>query len=469
MGSHHIWWPPVVHTSRSGAPKHSEGNPLTDSRLEHCTRLTAWALSIVLVGCETQNDGALTLPEDEPDATSRVDGGKMGGSTTNVMDASPHPLDAATDARADADAHPDVTTTLPDASPPIRSDVTSAPSLQADAGNGDPTLEDTGAVPPTLDAGVGPDESMPPSESTTDSAGAPDAASLPPSSDVLDASTPLDASTAQSALDAGWPAEPSCVYQSPPVPPEPILDAGADAGDAGPPPGPHVQVLSSPYLGPYLADHAGYSLYIYTADLPGDCQSPPISNCYDDCAEAWPIFDAGARELVEALDPTVFGSFLRDDGAPQTTYYGWPLYYYKKDLEPQISLGQGKGKIWFLAEQVLPNLVQMRAPEAAGGVKYLADGRGHTLYAYDGDGIGTDSHPPHVECVSECLNGITPFAVRSLRAVTTLEPDDLSIFVRPTGDQQVSFRGQALYLFDADVRSGDMNGLLREGFRLVEP
>jgi predicted lipoprotein with Yx(FWY)xxD motif len=333
-----------------------------------------------------------------------------------------------------------------------------------------PAIQCRETQPPSeVDAGVEPDESTPPSASTTDSEGAPDAASIPPLPDVLDASTPLDASTAAGEFDAGWPLEPSCVYQSPPVPPAPILDAGADAGDAGPPPGPHVQILSSPYLGPYLADYAGYSLYIYTADFPGDCQSPPISTCYDDCAEAWPIFDAGARELVEALDPTVFGSFMRDDGTQQTTYYGWPLYYYKKDLEPLVTLGQGKGKIWFLAEQVLPNLIQMRAPEAAGGVKYLADGRGHTLYAYDGDGIGTDSHPPRVECVSECLNGVVPFAVRSLRAVTTLEPDDLSIFVRPTEGQQVSFRGQALYLSDADTRSGDMNGLLRDGFRLVEP
>ncbi len=263
---------------------------------------------------------------------------------------------------------------------------------------------------------------------------------------------------------AGWYQEDECVFSSPPVPfPAPTNP------DAGTPPAPHVTLGSSPFLGSYLATGGGESLYIYTADLRGSCSSEPVTNCFDDCLLSWPAFEAGDRELVEGLDSALFGSFIRPDGARQTTYDGWPLYTYKKDLVPGDTLGQGKGKVWYLAEQQLPNLVIMRAPAELEGIKYLADGRGHTLYAFESDDLGTNNTPPRSNCAAECAKDFRPFSVRALHAVTTLEPEDLSVFSRGQGPAQVSFRGQPLYLAKDDGESGEMNGLLHEGFTLVIP
>jgi predicted lipoprotein with Yx(FWY)xxD motif len=195
-----------------------------------------------------------------------------------------------------------------------------------------------------------------------------------------------------------------------------------------------------------------------------------VSTCFDDCLLAWPIFEAGDRELAEGLDDHALGTFVRADGSAQTTYYGWPLYYYRRDEAPGDTLGQGKGGVWYLAELEMPNVVIMRAPEEREGIKYLADGRGFTLYTHDDDVPGTTTAPPRPECTGECRGAFRPFNVRSLRPVTDLEPGLFTVFADPaSGGQQVSFRGLPLYLSKHDATSGDMNGLEQDGFKLVLP
>jgi predicted lipoprotein with Yx(FWY)xxD motif len=132
-------------------------------------------------------------------------------------------------------------------------------------------------------------------------------------------------------------------------------------------------------------------------------------------------------------------------------------------------LGQGKGDVWFLAEPVMPNLVIMRAPEELMGIKYLADGRGRTLYMNAGDVVGSATEPPIENCDELCQEHFEPFQVRALRPVTSLEPNDLAIFVRADGAQQVSFKGQPLYLSRDEAQSGQMLGAEIEGFSVVLP
>src|SRR5207253_9686862 len=89
---------------------------------------------------------------------------------------------------------------------------------------------------------------------------------------------------------------------------------------------------------------AGRTLYTYGADWAGDCNYAPISNCVTDCLVAWPLFNANPRTLAPTLDDHAFGTILRADGAYQTTYFGWPLYYYKTDTGPGVLGGQAKAK-----------------------------------------------------------------------------------------------------------------------------
>lgn len=252
-----------------------------------------------------------------------------------------------------------------------------------------------------------------------------------------------------------------CIYHSPPA--LPVI------GDAGAPPPNGVDVATNAFVGPYLTDLAGLALYIYGADQPGDCNTPPITNCFDDCVLSWPIFDAGERTLDPTLDDGAFGTIARPDGKFQTTYLGWPLYRYKSDTAANTINGQGKAKTWFAAEVALPNLMIMRGPTSGGGIKYLGDDHGHTLYALSGDIVGTTGVAPVSNCTAGCADAFLPYAPGAVYPVTTLEPHDIALFFRGDGTLQTSFKGAPLYYAKGDTRSGDVTGLTLFGGALVTP
>jgi predicted lipoprotein with Yx(FWY)xxD motif len=243
-------------------------------------------------------------------------------------------------------------------------------------------------------------------------------------------------------------------------------DAGADPGAGGAPADPTVVLQSNAFVGSYLTDADGRTLYTYGADLPGDCQTAPTSGCTADCLVTWPVFDAGSRVLGAGLDDAAFGAFDRGDGTWQTTYYGWPLYYNKSDLTLGQLTGQGKGKTWHAAELTPASVVIMKA----GTAKYLGDAAGHTLYVSAADQLGTEQVDPVSACEGDCLSRFTPFREKHLSVVTSLEEADFSVFVRhASGGLQLAYKGLPLYSANTDLKSGDMTGLSSSGFIAAVP
>jgi predicted lipoprotein with Yx(FWY)xxD motif len=175
------------------------------------------------------------------------------------------------------------------------------------------------------------------------------------------------------------------------------------------------------------------------------------------------VFNAGARTLDPELDDAAFGTILREDGGYQTTYHGWPLYTYLSDLAAGQIVGQSKGKVWYVAEVKLPNVVIMQE----GSVRYLADVTGRTLYASSADVLGTGSADPVSHCDSTCLQTYEPFREPRLYPVQALEPDDFYAFVNG-GTLQVAYRGAPLYRARTDVQGGDLTGVAGT-FALVVP
>jgi predicted lipoprotein with Yx(FWY)xxD motif len=219
-------------------------------------------------------------------------------------------------------------------------------------------------------------------------------------------------------------------------------------------------------VGSYLTDAAGRTLYTYGGDLPGDCQNAPQSTCVADCLVSWPVFDAGDRLLGADLDDGLFGEILRPDGSKQTTYRGWPLYYYKSDLTLGQMTGQGKGKIWHVAEVSLPSVTVMKS----GTLKYLADIDGRTLYVSSADQAGTSDADPVSNCQGSCLQTFEAFHEKNFSAVTVLESSDFQVFVRHgAGGLQLSYKGMPLYRAATDLKSGDMTGATVEGFTAAVP
>jgi predicted lipoprotein with Yx(FWY)xxD motif len=240
--------------------------------------------------------------------------------------------------------------------------------------------------------------------------------------------------------------------------------AGGTAGAAGA--GLTVTLQTSPFVGTYLADATGRTLYTYGNDLPGDCQTPPVSNCVTDCLISWPIFPAGQRVLAPGLDESAFGAILRNDGTWQTTYRGWPIYYYKTDLLPGQVAGQGKAKTWHIVEKKLPAVFIMKP----GSFRYLADASGHTLYVSSADVPGTASSDPVSNCSGSCLATFEPFHEQNFSVVTSLQIADFGSFVRPgKGTVHVAYKGQPLYRAATDLKSGDMTGTSVSGFTAALP
>ena len=242
---------------------------------------------------------------------------------------------------------------------------------------------------------------------------------------------------------------------------------GESEGEGGAGPAPTITVQTSAFVGSYLADGAGRTLYVYGADLPGDCRADnvPTSRCDADCLVSWPSFDAGARVLGPGLSDVGFGSIVRGDGLAQTTYFGWPLYYYKTDLTFGQMTGQGKGKTWQVAETTPASIVIMKE----GAVKYLADGNGRTLYVSSADAVGTGSSDPVSACSGPCLQTFERFQQKSPTLVQSLEQQDFSVFVAAGNQLQLAFKGQPLYKALADHKAGDTTGTATTGFTAALP
>ena len=249
----------------------------------------------------------------------------------------------------------------------------------------------------------------------------------------------------------------SCIFHTDAV--------GDPPGAGGAPPASDVLLQTNAFVGSYLTDTAGRTLYTYGADLPGDCNTPPTSGCFADCLVAWPIFEAGARVLGPGLDDAAFGSIDRGDGTWQTTYYGWPLYYYKSDLTLGQLTGQGKGKTWHVAELIPPSVQIMKGTAA----KYLADSGGHTLYVSAADQAGTNDDDPVSACEGDCLSTFKPFRDKHLSVVTSLNEAEFTVFARASGGLQLAYKGLPLYLASTDLKSGAMTGLDTSGFTAAVP
>ncbi|MDO8635699.1 MAG: hypothetical protein Q7R34_05560, partial [Dehalococcoidia bacterium] len=90
-----------------------------------------------------------------------------------------------------------------------------------------------------------------------------------------------------------------------------------------PPPQYTIDVATKATIGTYLVDSKGMTLYYTTLDTTFK------SNITD--LATWPIFNSSNITVPASLTASNFSSITRNDGSKQTTYKGWPLYYYVLD------------------------------------------------------------------------------------------------------------------------------------------
>jgi predicted lipoprotein with Yx(FWY)xxD motif len=103
--------------------------------------------------------------------------------------------------------------------------------------------------------------------------------------------------------------------------------------------------VASASMGDILADADGNTLYMFVPDQEQNGEP----TCYDDCAEAWPAFEAtGEVTAGEGLDQSLLGTAERTDGTTQVTYNDLPLYYFSGDEAAGDTNGQGLMDVWYV-------------------------------------------------------------------------------------------------------------------------
>lgn len=103
-----------------------------------------------------------------------------------------------------------------------------------------------------------------------------------------------------------------------------------------------IKVQEKGELGKYLTDTEGKTLYWFKNDSPGK------SACMGPCAEKWPVYFRETVAPPEGIDAKDFGTISREDGTKQTTFRGYPLYYWINDKQAGDTTGQGVNNVWFV-------------------------------------------------------------------------------------------------------------------------
>jgi len=103
-----------------------------------------------------------------------------------------------------------------------------------------------------------------------------------------------------------------------------------------------IKIQEKEGIGKYLTDTEGKSIYWFKKDSPGN------SSCSGQCLEKWPIY---YRETVAApkdIKAGDFGTIIRENGKKQTTFRGYPLYYWINDKQAGETNGQNLKNVWFV-------------------------------------------------------------------------------------------------------------------------
>jgi predicted lipoprotein with Yx(FWY)xxD motif len=199
-------------------------------------------------------------------------------------------------------------------------------------------------------------------------------------------------------------------------------------------------------LGKILTDAKGMTLYYFITDVP----SSGASTCYEaaNCLKFWPIFNVDKIVVSAPLDPADFSSITRTDGTKQTTYYGWPLYYFLSDKAPGDVKGENVLKTWYVAK---PDYTAMIASTPKLGA-FLTDPSGKTLYFFAKDTTGTST------CTGACLAKWPAFDAGTVVAPSVLKAADFGTVTRADGVKQSSYMGRPLYYYSGDTAPGATSG-----------
>ena len=103
-----------------------------------------------------------------------------------------------------------------------------------------------------------------------------------------------------------------------------------------------IKIQEKAGIGKYLTDTEGKSLYWFKKDSLGK------SACSGPCLEKWPIYYREKVAAPKGIKADDFGTLTREDGKKQTTFRGYPLYYWTNDKKAGETTGQDVNNVWYV-------------------------------------------------------------------------------------------------------------------------
>ena len=227
--------------------------------------------------------------------------------------------------------------------------------------------------------------------------------------------------------------------------------------------GPNVVLAEDAALGSILSDGLGFTLYYFTLD-----RDPETSLCTEGCLDNWPLFYEDTLVLGDGLNMDDFGTIEHPSGVNQTTYMGWPLYYWVNDLNPGETGGEALNNKWFVAKPdysimlmdglllgkdgVTYNSVYEPGEEM---VQYFVDSKGRTLYIFINDGYDQNNFTS--EDFSN--NSTWPIYEKDLMRVASTLDESMFGSIDVFGHSQLTYNGWPIYYFGGDTERGQTMGV----------
>jgi predicted lipoprotein with Yx(FWY)xxD motif len=239
---------------------------------------------------------------------------------------------------------------------------------------------------------------------------------------------------------------------------------------------PSVQLTENPTFSKILTDKNGQTLYYFSKDTKG------TSACTGGCVSIWPVFYDASLTVSEGLSPGDFSTITRADGAMQTTYKGFPLYYFHEDLQPGDTNGEKVNNVWYVAKPdysifykqaqlvghdgnayTVVNYSPADYEVGAGETPYLSDANGRTLYTFKNDKNGVSNYAGNPAVWPVFYTDLSKIVVPSI-----LDKADFAE-IMTNGVKQLTYKGWPLYYFGGnpggtppvtgDSNPGDTRGI----------
>jgi predicted lipoprotein with Yx(FWY)xxD motif len=225
-----------------------------------------------------------------------------------------------------------------------------------------------------------------------------------------------------------------------------------------------VQLATDAILGNILTDSKGFTLYYFSNDVDG------VSKCTGGCLAVWPIFyDSllSASTLGAGLNAADFATITSSTGARQTTYKGWPLYYYAPKDANGVNVrelagekkGEKVGNIWFVVKTNYSIMLANKKIGISGTTdsttkEFLTDSAGNTLYLFTVDSLKPGTLATN--CVTGCIAAWPVFYTSNLTLPSLLSKADFGEITRTDGPngatrKQTTYRGRPLYYYTPDA------------------